>query len=293
MTLLRGTSSKLRIAAAALGTAGCVAAMPTSAAGAINGEVKTTFDPKVHGYHFPNDFTGNLIIPVGSYNPPGPIPSINFGSINFGRNQFGLPGGMSAGAADHFNAGTAAPADTTTPARGTPLYRYLYDRQVDSLVDHGKHGVKSLILGMVLGEKDIKDLNSRTQTHIKRARKRFAQNKVVPILLIKTGVPSPNPATIKDRITTNHQVLGIGAFNNKGQRVVAIWDPDLRYGDAEYSGAPASDAEARDGITYLYSESDTQYSDRAGTKRVRQRRRIGGRRFLRVVIRFDGRSRIR
>lgn len=281
MKAMRGSGRvgrKLRIAAGALGVAGCLAATSGSAVGAITDEVKTTFSPKVHGYHFPNSFTGDLKVPVGSYNPPGPIPSIDLGTINFGKNQFGLCGGMSAGAADHFNAGTPAPATTTTPAEGSALYKYLYARQLSSLVDHGKHGVKTLILGMVLPEKSVKDpvfgktllegVNSRTQDGIKKAKKKFADNKVVPILLVKTGVPSPNPSNIKDKITTNHQVLGVGYFKNKGQRVVALWDPDLRYGDAEYAGAPASDLEAKDGITYLYSEDDKQYSDRAGTHRV-------------------------
>ncbi|MCA1707260.1 MAG: hypothetical protein LC808_29945 [Actinobacteria bacterium] len=273
-----GVWRKLRIAAAALGAAGLLAAIPPRAAGAITDEVKTTFSPQVHGYHFPNVFTGDLKIPVGSYNPPGPIPSISLGTINFGTNSFGLCGGMSAGAADNFNAGTPAPATTTTPVSGTPLYGYLYARQVDSLVDHGKHGVKTLILGMVLPEKDVKDpvfgktllkgVNSRTQGEIKKAKKKFAQDQVVPILLVKTGVPSPNPANIKAKITTNHQVLGIGYFKNRGQRVVAVWDPNLGYGVAEYAGAPATDPEATDGITYLYSEDDKQYSDRAGTHRV-------------------------
>lgn len=272
----RDARRPIQAAVAALAVIACLA-LPSGAAAAITGEVKTTFSPEVNGYHFPNLFTGDLKIPVGSYNPPGPVPSIDLGTINFGKNDFGLCGGMSAGAADHFNAGSAAPVTTSTPSSGS-LYDYLYARQVDSLVDHGKHGVRALILGMVLPEKDLKDpvfnkvvlegLNSRTQDHIKKAKGRFANNKVAPILLVKTGVPSPNPANIKAKITTNHQVLGIGYFKNRGQRVVAIWDPDLSFGDAEYSDAPTSDLEARDGITYLYSEDDRQFSDRAGTHKV-------------------------
>ncbi len=82
------------------------------------------FRPSVQGLRFANAF------------PPG--PTIRFGPIDprvigIGDASAGLCGGMTLTARDLFEAGLAAPPDTTPPANGSPRFAALVRRQVKSL----------------------------------------------------------------------------------------------------------------------------------------------------------------
>lgn len=83
------------------------------------------FRPSSHGFRFRNQFTGSpLPFSLGGLEKYVSLP-----------NHYGLCGGMSFAAADYFLAGIDPPVIATPPAKGQELYKYLYQRQVDSLGD--------------------------------------------------------------------------------------------------------------------------------------------------------------
>lgn len=91
------------------------------------------FQPSRHGLKFRNHFEGSPLPPAlrDPANVPAPLREA-LGGVQV-PSTFGLCGGMSATAADYFLAGVPIPAATSPPTQGTPLYDYLYQRQVDSL----------------------------------------------------------------------------------------------------------------------------------------------------------------
>lgn len=81
--------------------------------------ITTSFKSKTHGFNFGNSFT-NIVVDT-------PIDDIT---------TKGLCGGMSYAALDYFNAGKAISPQNWMPTTGTTLRNYLYQRQVNSLVDN-------------------------------------------------------------------------------------------------------------------------------------------------------------
>jgi len=82
------------------------------------------FLPSVHGLRFANRF------------PPG--PTLTFAGLDprrlgFGDASAGLCGGMTLTTRDLFEAGVTAPVDPTPPENGSPRFRALVRRQVESL----------------------------------------------------------------------------------------------------------------------------------------------------------------
>lgn len=90
----------------------------------MTGSAVPGFLPSVHGLRFANAF------------PPG--PTIRLGPLDprllgIGDASAGLCGGMALTARDLYEAGLTAPADATPPAGGSPRFRALVRRQVESL----------------------------------------------------------------------------------------------------------------------------------------------------------------
>jgi len=87
-----------------------------------------------HGFAFRNSFSGSPL-PTALRRATSGWENALRGTIE--RNfelpkEFGLCGGMCLAAADFFHAGLAIPRMETPPQAGTPLYEYLYQRQVES-----------------------------------------------------------------------------------------------------------------------------------------------------------------
>src|SRR5262245_51943998 len=76
----------------------------------------TTFDPARDGFRFPNSFQNVVQLPAGV-------------NIRTG----GLCGGMAYSALDYYLSHRPLPLQDYLPAEGTPLQRYIYDRQMTSL----------------------------------------------------------------------------------------------------------------------------------------------------------------
>lgn len=82
------------------------------------------FLPSVQGCRFANAFPPGPTLTVGPFDPR---------VLGFGDASSGLCGGMALTARDLFEAGLAAPPDTSPPANGSPRFRALVRRQVQSL----------------------------------------------------------------------------------------------------------------------------------------------------------------
>ncbi len=82
------------------------------------------FLPSRNGLHFPNRFphVAPIRVDLGSV-----------GSVGIGDAAGGLCGGLSYMTCDLWTAGTAPPPDTEPPAPGTPRFKALVRRQVESL----------------------------------------------------------------------------------------------------------------------------------------------------------------
>ena len=80
------------------------------------------FRASEHGFHFINSFPG--------YPLPFKLPKLP-GATEVSA-YYGLCGGMSSAACDFYYAEKPVPAFNKVPDRGTPLYQYLYDRQLDT-----------------------------------------------------------------------------------------------------------------------------------------------------------------
>lgn len=80
------------------------------------------FLPSTHGFHFANRF------------PSVPAFSLGLGAIHMGIGNaaWGLCGGMCFVVRDRFERGQGVPPDVMPPAAGTPLFRELAHRQLDS-----------------------------------------------------------------------------------------------------------------------------------------------------------------
>lgn len=82
------------------------------------------FLPSVHGLRFANRF------------PPGPtlrLAGFDPRRVGFGDASAGLCGGMALTIRDLFEAGVSVPVDAEPPANGSPRFRALVRRQVESL----------------------------------------------------------------------------------------------------------------------------------------------------------------
>jgi len=80
------------------------------------------FLPSQHGWKFANAFSGYFL--------PFALPMLSF--LGNPTSIYGLCGGMSAGALDMFLANRDIPNITKTPINGSPIQRYVYQRQLES-----------------------------------------------------------------------------------------------------------------------------------------------------------------
>jgi hypothetical protein len=99
-----------------------VATPPSSPGAQPEGPVTTGFVPSIHGWAFDNAF------------PDAPALTVDLGvaRVGLGNAARGLCGGMVFAALDYWTAARPIPADPVPPAPGSPLFRYLVRRLVDS-----------------------------------------------------------------------------------------------------------------------------------------------------------------
>jgi hypothetical protein len=82
------------------------------------------FLPSIHGLRFANAFPAGPTLTIAGLDPR---------RVGFGDASAGLCGGMALTARDLYEAGSVAPVEGAPPANGSPRFRSLVRRQVESL----------------------------------------------------------------------------------------------------------------------------------------------------------------
>lgn len=168
------------------------------------------FKPSIHGFHFANAW------------PPG--PTVRFGRLDprivgVGDASTGLCGGMVYTVADLFAAGVAVPPDREPPANGSPRFKSVVRRQVQSLaymtVPLGFY--RRMALGGSLGGDRARSTLEREWPKAKAA---LDRGRLVPIGLIRVAATNPRS------LTRNHQVIAWGYAEDGRGVTLRIYDPN-------------------------------------------------------------------
>jgi len=127
---------------------------------------------------------------------------------------YGLCGGMCFGALDYYARGSRVPDGGEPPALGSPLYRFLVRRQVDSL---SHPTVLPRIAGwMLAGAERVRRWTLERQ--LPRVLLAIdAGEPVVMVVLRETGIRDP---------TRNHQVVAIGYSLDAGRLSILLYEPN-------------------------------------------------------------------
>ena len=172
------------------------------------------FVPSINGFAFANRWPH---VPPLRFRVGGPVPV----ELAVGDAANGLCGGMAFAALDLWFAGVAPDAAIEPPAEGTPAFRYLARRQVDSF-ELGLGPARFYLLGA-----PWRSAASRTaeilRRELPRVRAGLAAGQPVPIGLVHAV--SANPATL----IQDHQVVAVGveAGPAPGSLSLRIYDPNL------------------------------------------------------------------
>jgi hypothetical protein len=138
------------------------------------------------------------------------------GTLNLGDVVFGLCGGMCYAALDYFHAGLPIPRHAQGPANGTPLYRYLWARQLDSI---SRPLVLLRLFRWMLHDDDW--LHRLTVRHeLPALRRRIARGEPAVLLLVRArGISDP---------TVNHQVAAVAYIEDPatGEVTLPLYDPN-------------------------------------------------------------------
>jgi len=167
-----------------------------------------TFTPSRDGFRFKNSFSGS------------PLPKMMRGlAAQLGAsvpNRYGLCGGMSSAAADYFFARTAPPSVQTPPSEGSPLYEYLYDRQLDSL-GTGMFYAAKVGRWMMLDDLGRDGTQARTKPEVQKIKDEIKARGVAMVYLVFGGPDGKTP------LWENHQVLAYQADDD----AIRIYDPNF------------------------------------------------------------------
>jgi hypothetical protein len=172
--------------------------------------VTTGFLPSLHGLHFDNAF------------PPGPALTFNLGRahLGIGNAADGLCGGMVFAALDYWDVGRPPPPDTAPPAPGTPLFRYLVQRLIDSW--HLPGGPLAYLARMVpwwpATPPSVRPLSVAEQWPAVQAD--LDAGRPCPLGLVR--IRSANPLDLGQ----NHQVLAYGYRRAGSALRLQVYDPN-------------------------------------------------------------------
>jgi hypothetical protein len=162
--------------------------------------------------------------------PPAPGISLPtpFGRLGIGNAAAGLCGGMVFAALDYWHAGRRAPA--ARPAAGTPLYRFIVRRLIDSW--HLPAGVLRYYLWM-----NLPDGDSRPAVLAGRLRLRGLAGRTTARQwpLVRAAIDAGSPAVLgvvtvasarPGLLGHNHQVLACGYEQSGSAVTITVYDPN-------------------------------------------------------------------
>lgn len=207
----------------------------------------TGFDPRKHGFSFPNlwhlgaDATASpaneitaYLLARGTLGFLGPTILPHVMRIARPRLEralaprYGLCGGMVFAALDFYNAGVSVPRQIKdTPSADTPLYRFLWRRQLDSMLANGRRFVlwTAYLKFPDLGQPHLSGearLLRGSQKEWRQLKDALDNGKPVPIGLIRDGA----------QIFANHQVLAVG-YEQTDERHIKLFVYDPNHPDTE------------------------------------------------------------
>lgn len=146
----------------------------------------TNFNPAIHGFKFSNTFS----------------TEISVGGIN-GPRFSGFCAGMAYAALDYYRAGIAIPTQNFRPLKGTPLYEYIFNRQINANVYNADKWAELITnpFGWRTDEFFNWGLQGSNGGRIQELKEFIDNGKPVPIGLFKGGNGGFN---------AHHEVLAIG-----------------------------------------------------------------------------------
>ena len=148
---------------------------------------KTKFKPQDNGFKFLNSFDFSSRVDG----------SIIRSTLKRSFFKFGLCGGMVFATLDFFYAGESVPNTTDVPDEGTPMFKYLLRRQIDSLT---LNVLRKVFSWMFRTDRGVDRLSAGRE--FMKLCNRLNRGDPVPLVLIRVG-------RFEDP-TYNHQVLAIG-----------------------------------------------------------------------------------
>lgn len=165
------------------------------------------FRPSSHGFRFPNRWPATPAWWWG-------VAVVHLGFGNVGN---GLCGGMVFATRDRFERGEPPPADTTPPPAGSPLFREIVRRQVDSF-DRG------LIVPWRFWRASNASHGWRLRHTVREAwpaiRREIDAGRLAMVGLVRE--PRLNPL----RVGMGHQVVAYGYEASRDAIVLRIYDPN-------------------------------------------------------------------
>ncbi|MGE5123128.1 MAG: hypothetical protein ACM3H7_01300 [Acidobacteriaceae bacterium] len=173
------------------------------------------FLPSTHGFKFTNAFSGYFL----------PFSTPAFMGAGKVSSQYGLCGGMCAGAYDFALAGREIPKQGKVPRQGTRLQRYLFRRQMDSLGGIGQEVVK-VAQWTCLPDDTLAGAQARTGQGFAATRQKLEDKNLVVLALIYDR--AKDLFELPRVIFNNHQVLAYACSEDgEGGYRLQVYDPNL------------------------------------------------------------------
>jgi len=165
----------------------------------------THFDPERHGFRFVNHFGLSPTLPL-----------LGGRQLRLGQRVIGLCGGMCLGALDYYHAGLPVPDMEHPPDPGTPLYRYLLQRQIDSLA----HPAVLMKLARWMLRDDLRLAQLTARNEFPKVQRSLDRGEPVVLLLLR----EKRLRQIED----NHQVIATGYCYDpvSDHLTLSLYDPN-------------------------------------------------------------------
>ena len=166
------------------------------------------FLPSANGLHFPNRFAPGPTLRLGPLDPRW------LGGV--GDAADGLCGGMVRYVRERFEAGLPIPPDSSAPANGSPLFRALVRRQVQSL-DWMRTPLAFWWIGAFGDDRTARRTREREWP---RVRATIDRGRLAIVGLVRHQGLNPFA------LSTSHQVLGYGYATEGGAATIRVYDPN-------------------------------------------------------------------
>ena len=173
--------------------------------------VRTDFTPSLHGFSFRNRFSGQMLPSFISK-----IPGISK-ILSTSQSYHGLCGGMCFATYDFFLAKRTVLSVNAVPESGTPLYCYLYQRQIDTYGPCGKF-IAKFAFWTALPDSRVQKL---TSNELEKVITQLDNGQAIILGLVYVSIVD----TLA--IWLNHQVLAYSYSEDPKSINIKIYDPEL------------------------------------------------------------------